>query len=221
MKKKSKKTSLSKFSPIQKINQDINLIRTSFRKSEMNNILSSPEKIKEEIYSPKKKGIFKTTYHRKTKSSSQVYVPYITNNNINVNNNNSISRISFILKNDINNCNNKNKLFCSTSRNRYEIFKKRFNNYNNKNKKSSNLLSISFSLKDFRNNIINTFMNSEINGHKNEISNKYSNNTNKNNKSLLNFDNLNNIEETRNTTSITGFNNSNLLCNFFGIFFSR
>jgi hypothetical protein len=64
-------------------------------------------------------------------------------------------------------------------------------------------------LKDFSNNIINIFTNPNNNDIK---SNKYSTKSQlKDKKSLLfNFDNLNNIEETRNTTSITGFNNSNL-----------
>jgi hypothetical protein len=69
---------------------------------------------------------------------------------------------------------------------------------------------MSFSLKDFRNHLINSFSNIKLKELKNN--NKYRNNENlKNNKSLYNFDNLTNIEETRNTTSITGFNNSNLI----------
>ena len=211
MKKKSGKTSLSKIMPSSKNNKEINFTPTSFKNFEINNILSSPEKIKEEIFLPKKKGIIRTIYHRKTKSSSQNYVPYITNSNNKNNFNNSCSRLSYIFKGkDIINCNNRNKMYNSCSRNKYVLFKKKLKN-NINNKKNDNLLSISFSLKDFRNNIINTFINSYINEIKNDIKH-YNNITNgNNNKSIYIFDNLNNIEETRNTTSITGFNNSNLL----------
>jgi hypothetical protein len=96
----------------------------------------------------------------------------------------------------------------SNSRNKYDLFKKKFN----ENKKSSNLLSISFSLKDFRNNIINVFSN---NNHKYETkkTTKYNHIINlKNTQSLINYENSTNIE-TRNTTSNTNFNNSNLLYN--------
>lgn len=204
IKKKTNKSPLSKLSPSNKnkSKKNINFNITAFKNNEFNNIILSPKKYKEEIVLPKKKIIPNTAYHRKTKSSSQNYVQYqnMINNSYN-NLSKSVSKLSYIFKRNENRKKNEIINYDSSSRNKYELFKKKFNN-----EKSSNLLSISFSLKDFRNNIINAFSNSEI---KRE---KYSNQTNiKNNKSLFIFDNLNNIEETRNTTSITGFNNSNLL----------
>lgn len=205
---KSNKTSLSKLSPTNKnkSQKDINFNLTTFKHHELNNILSPTKKNKEEILSPKKKIILNTVHHRRTKSGSQNYIQY--QNLINDSNNklnNSVSKLSYIFRRNDFKKKNENINYDSNSRNRFELFKKKFN----QNKKSSNLLSISFSLKEFRNNIINAFTNSNINEIKKE---KYSNKSNsKNNKSLFIFDNLNNIEETRNTTSITGFNNSNLL----------
>ena len=104
---------------------------------------------------------------------------YTTNNNNNININSSSSNLSFIFSRKEK---DKNYDICSVSRN------KKFKNNLEENKNSnSKLLSMSFSLKDFRNHL-------------------------KNNKSLFNFDNnLTKIEETRNTTSIIGFNNSNLI----------
>ena len=206
---KSNKSSLSKLSPTNKnkTKKDLNFNLTSFKNNALNNIISSPKKNKEENISTKKKVVPYTTYHRKTKSSSQNFIQYQnlindTNNNLNK----SFSKISYLFRkneikinNDNYNYNNYNNN--TSSRNRFELFKKKFN----ENKKSSNLLSISFSLKDFRNHIINAFAkynNSEIKKEKSHL---------KNNKSLFILDNLNNIEETRNTTSITGFNNSILL----------
>ena len=203
---KTKKSSLSKFSSStkNKNKKDINFSLTSFKKYEINNILSSPKKNKEEIILPKKKLFPNSACHRKIKSESQNYFQYL--NLIDESNNNkSISKLSHLFKkNDLNKM-NKNYINNSCSRNKYESFKKKFND----NKKSSNLLSLSLSLKDFSNNIINIFTNPNNNDIK---SNKYSTKSQlKDKKSLLfNFDNLNNIEETRNTTSITGFNNSNL-----------
>ena len=203
---KTKKSSLSKFSSStkNKNKKDINFSLTSFKKYEINNILSSPKKNKEEIILPKKKLFPNSACHRKIKSESQNYFQYL-NLIDESNNNNSISKLSHLFKkNDLNKM-NKNYINNSCSRNKYESFKKKFND----NKKSNNLLSLSLSLKDFSNNIINIFTNPNNNDIK---SNKYSTKSQlKDKKSLLfNFDNLNNIEETRNTTSITGFNNSNL-----------
>lgn len=171
-----------------------------------NNVLLSPKKTQEELLLPKKKIIPSTSHHRRTKSNNQNYIQYMTSNNINFN---SVSKLSFILRQKkLENNNNFNNNYSSVSRN------KRKNNYE-ENKKSSNLLSISFSLKDFRNNIVNAFSHSNIFDNKN---NNLMNNKNKiinlkNNKSVFNFDNYMNIEETRNTTSITNFNNSILLYN--------
>ena len=122
------------------------------------NIILSPKKYKEEIVLPKKKIIPNTAYHRKTKSSSQNYVQYqnMINNSYN-NLSKSVSKLSYIFKRNENRKKNEIINYDSSSRNKYELFKKKFNN-----EKSSNLLSISFSLKDFRNNIINAFSNSEI-----------------------------------------------------------
>ena len=202
---KSNKSSLSKLSPTNKNKnkKDINFNLNSFKNNAITNIISSPKKNKEENLSTKKKVVPYTTYHRKTKSSSQNFIQYQnlindTNNNLNK----SFSKISYLFrKNEIKRNNDNYNYNNTSSRNRFELFKKKFN----ENKKSSNLLSISFSLKDFRNQIINAFAkynNSEIKKEKSHL---------KNNKSLFIFDNLNNIEETRNTTSITGFNNSILL----------
>ena len=186
---KSIKSSISKLSPSNKnkSNKYTNFNLTSFKNNEYNNFISSPKKTKEENISSKKKFFPYSAYHRKTKSSSQNYIQFP----------NLISDEIYNL-NFTKNGNSKNN---SNNGNKYDLFKKKFN----ENKKSSNLLSISFSLKDFRNNIINSFINSNYN------ETQKSNKSNfKDNKSLFIFDNLNNIEETRNTTSITGFNNSNL-----------
>ena len=169
---------------------------------ETNRIALSTKKSKEEFFLPKKKIIPNTYHHRRTKSSGQEYMECMTNNNIIINNNSSASKISFIYTRK---GKDKNYDICSVSRN-----KKFKNNFDENKKSTSKLLSMSFSLKDFRNHLINSFSNNNLKELKS--SNKYNKNENlKNNKSLFNFDNLTNIEETRNTTSITGFNNSNLI----------
>ena len=183
------KPSISKLSPSNKNKSSkyANFNLTSFKNNEYNKLISSPKKIKEENILSKKNLYPYSAYHRKTKSSSQNYIQFQNLMS------DEIYNLNFT---KTGNCKNN-----SNSRNKYDLFKKKFN----ENKKSSNLLSISFSLKDFRNNIINSFINSNYN------ETQKSNKSNfKDNKSLFIFDNLNNIEETRNTTSITGFNNSNL-----------
>jgi hypothetical protein len=171
---------------------------------ESNKIALSTKKSKEELFLPKKKISSNTYHHRRTKSSGQDFIEFMTKNNNIINNNPSASKLSYIFTRKEN---NKNYGICSVSRNRkfkYNLDEKRKSNSNSK------LLSMSFSLKDFRNHLINSFSNIKLKELKNN--NKYRNNENlKNNKSLYNFDNLTNIEETRNTTSITGFNNSNLI----------
>ena len=132
-----------------------------------NNVLLSPKKTQEELLLPKKKIIPSTSHHQRTKSNNQNYIQYMTSNNINFN---SVSKLSFILRQKkLENNNNFNNNYSSVSRN------KRKNNYE-ENKKSSNLLSISFSLKDFRNNIVNAFSHSNIFDNKN---NNLMNNKNK------------------------------------------
>ena len=183
------KPSISKLSPSNKNKSSkyANFNLTSFKNNEYNKLISSPKKIKEENILSKKNLYPYSAYHRKTKSSSQNYIQFQNLMS------DEIYNLNFT---KTGNCKNN-----SNSRNKYDLFKKKFN----ENKKSSNLLSISFSLKEFRNNIINSFINSNYN------ETQKSNKSNfKDNKSLFIFDNLNNIEETRNTTSITGFNNSNL-----------
>ena len=148
---KSNKTSLSKLSPTNKnkSQKDINFNLTTFKHHELNNILSPTKKNKEEILSPKKKIILNTVHHRRTKSGSQNYIQY--QNLINDSNNklnNSVSKLSYIFRRNDFKKKNENINYDSNSRNRFELFKKKFN----QNKKSSNLLSISFSLKEFRNN---------------------------------------------------------------------
>ena len=180
------KPSISKLSPSNKNKSSkyANFNLTSFKNNECNKLISSPKKIKEENILSKKNLYPYSAYHRKTKSSSQNYIQFQNLMS------DEIYNLNFT---KTGNCKNN-----SNSRNKYDLFKKKFN----ENKKSSNLLSISFSLKDFRNNIINSFINSNYN------ETQKSNKSNfKDNKSLFIFDNLNNIEETRNTTSITGFNN--------------
>jgi hypothetical protein len=183
------KPSISKLSPSNKNKSSkyANFNLTSFKNNEYNKLISSPKKIKEENILSKKNLYPYSAYHRKTKSSSQNYIQFQN-----------------LMSDEIYNLNFTKTGNCinnSNSRNKYDLFKKKFN----ENKKSSNLLSISFSLKDFRNNIINAFINTNYN----EV-HKYNKSNIKDDKSLFLFDNLNNIEETRNTTSITGFNNSNL-----------
>ena len=169
---------------------------------ENNNIILSPKKSQDELLLPKKKLIPNTSHHRRTKSNSQNYIDYLASKNINLNT--SISQLSFIFgKKELEN----NYNYSSVSRN------KKFKSNYNENKKSSNLLSISFSLKDFRNNIVNAFSNKNIYKSKNNNEKNINIFNLKNNKSIFSFDNITNVEETRNTTSITNFNNSNLIYN--------
>ena len=169
---------------------------------EINNIILSPKKSQDELILPKKKLMSNTSHHRRTKSNSQNYIDYLANKNINLNT--SISKLSFIFgKKELEN----NYNYSSVSRN------KKFKNNFNENKKSSNLLSISFSLKDFRNNIKNVFSNKNTHETKNNNEKNINIFNLKNSKSIFSFDNITNIEETRNTTSITNFNNSNLIYN--------
>ena len=198
--KKQPKEYLNKLSPSSKRKKYYYFSKGLFQDFEPNIILLSPKKSQDELILPKKKIIPNTSHHRRTQSNSQNYIQYVSNKNSNLNT--SVSKLSFIFgRKELEN----NYNYSSVSRN-----KKYKNNY--ENKKSSNLLSISFSLKDFRKNIINAFSNSNIYDSKNN--NKKCNIINfKNNKPFLNFDNITNIEETRNTTSITHFNNSNLKYN--------
>ena len=200
--KKQAKEYLNKLSPSFQRKKHYYFSKSLFQDFEPNNVLLSPKKSQDELILPKKKIIPNTSHHRRTKSNSQNYIQYISNKNSNLNT--SVSKLSFIFgRKELEN----NYNYSSVSRN-----KKCKNSNNNENKKTGNLLSISFSLKDFRNNIINAFSNSNLFDSKNN--NKKSNIINlKNSKSILNIDNITNIEETRNTTSITHFNNSNLKYN--------
>ena len=169
---------------------------------ETNKIALSTKKSKDELFLPKKKIIPNIYHHRRTKSSGQDYMECMTNHNNIINNNSSGTKLSFIFKRKEK---DKNYDIFSVSRN-----KKYKNNLDENKKSTSKLLSMSFSLKDFRNHLINSFSNNNLKELKSN--NKWSNNENlKNTKSFFNLDNLTNIEETRNTTSITGFNNSNLI----------
>ena len=173
-----------------------------FQDFEHNNILLSPKKSQDELLLQKKKPIPNTSHHRRTKSNSQNDIEYMMNKNNNLNT--SVSKLSFIFgKKELEN----NYNYSSVSRN------KKFKNNFNENKKSSNLLSISFSLKDFRKNIINAFSNNNIYESKNNNQKNCNIINLKNNKSIFSLENITNIEETRNTTSITNFNNSNLIYN--------
>lgn len=167
----------------------------SKNKLEANIIALSAKKSKDKLFLPKKRKVPKSTHHKRTNSDAEHYIQCLTNSN------NRNSKLSFIFRRK----NNENKIkeIYSFSRN------KNLKDSLNENKKSNNLLFLSFSLKNFRNNIMNSF--SQKNIHKSKKKNKYNNIIKIKNKSLLNLDNHINIEDTRNTTSITGFNNSNLI----------
>jgi hypothetical protein len=169
---------------------------------EINSVRISPKKSQDELLLSKRKLMPNTSHHRRTKSNNQNYIQFTTSNNTNLNS--SVSKLSFIYR-------RKDKESEPSTNSVSRNVKYRHNL--NINKKTSNLLSTSFSLKDFRNNLINVFSHNDI--LETQYNNKYNNYMNlKHNKSLLfSFDNPTNIEETRNTTSITGFNNSNLLYN--------
>lgn len=169
---------------------------------EINSVGISPKKSQDELLLSKRKLMPNTSHHRRTKSNNQNYIQYTTSNNTNLNS--SAPKLSFIYRRK-----DKENKHSSSSVSRNVKFRHNLNG----NKKTSNLLSTSFSLKDFRNNLINVFSHNDI--LETQYNNKYNNFMNlKHNKSLLfSFDNPTNIEETRNTTSITGFNNSNLLYN--------
>ena len=169
---------------------------------EINSAGISPKKSKEELILSKRKLMPNTSHHRRTKSNSQKYIQYTTSNNTNLNS--SVSKLSFIYRRK-----DKESKHSPSSVSRNIKYRHNLN----VNKKTSNLLSTSFSLKDFRNNLMNVFSHNDI--LETQYNKKYNNFMNlKHNKSLLfSFDNPTNIEETRNTTSITGFNSSNLLYN--------
>ena len=194
--KKIVKESQSKLSPSHRKKNVLS--HNIFKDFEMNGIALSPKKSQDELFIPKKKLVPNTSNHKRTKSNSDNYIQYTTNNNINLN-----SKLSFTFRRKKENKNNKE--LSSPSRN------KNINDNLDELKKTNNLLYTSFSLKDFRNHIINTFSNHNLHETKND--NKYSNIINlKNNNLVFSFDNIiTNIEDTRNTTSITGFNNGNLL----------
>ena len=196
---KYNKSSILKLSPTHqnKNKNDINFNLTSLKNYEFINKFSSPMKSTEEYLLNKKNNIVNTAHHRKTKSSSQSYTKYHnilndSNNNLN----NSSSKLTYLLRRTDYKKNNANinYNYNNNIRNKLGLYKKELF----ESKKSSNLLSISFS-----SNIINEM--------KKEKEKYYNKSNYKNKKPLFILDNLYNIEETRNTTSITGFNNSNLL----------
>ena len=196
---KYNKSSILKLSPTHqnKNKKDINFNLTSLKNYEFINKFSSPMKSTEEYLLNKKNNIVNTAHHRKTKSSSQSYTKY--HNILNDSNNNlndSASKLSYLLRRTDYKKNNANinYNYNNNIRNKLGLYKKELF----ESKKSSNLLSISFS-----SNIIKEM--------KKEKEKYYNKSNYKNKKSLFILDNLYNIEETRNTTSITGFNNSNLL----------
>ena len=169
---------------------------------EINSVGISPKKSQDELLSSKKKLMPNSSHHRRTKSNNQNYIQYTTSNNTNLNS--SVSKFSFIYRRKDRESKHSTSSVSRNVKYRHNL---------NVNKKTSNLLSTSFSLKDFRNNLINVFSHNDV--LETQYNNKYNNFMNlKHNKSLLfSFDNPTNIEETRNTTSITGFNSSNLLYN--------
>ena len=200
---KSNQTNPFKLSPNHKNKnkKEININLTSYKNFDLNNNFISPKKSKGEYVLIKKNKIPNTVYHRKMRSSSQSYIQFDNLLNDSDNNlNNSNQKISYLLRRNVFKKKNENINYIrnGNSRNKIELFKKKLNN----NKKSCNLLSISFSLNDIN----------ELKKEKQKQKESYYNKSNyKKNKSLVILDNLYNREDTRNTTSITGINNSNLL----------
>ena len=149
LKKKSNKynkSSILKLSPTHqnKNKNDINFNHTSLKNYEFINKFSSPMKSKEEYLLIKKNNIANTAHHRKTKSSSQSYTKY--HNILNDSNNNlndSASKLSYLLRRTDYKKNNANinYNYNNNIRNKLGLYKKELF----ESKKSSNLLSISFS----------------------------------------------------------------------------
>ena len=188
-----------------------NTFNKNLFKNEINKSALSQKKSKKHL-SPLKKKNASNKYHRRTKSNTQNYIENMENN---IGINSSVYQLSFITEKKEN---EKEKEIKNNHINKSAISRnKKINQY----KRMGNILSISFSLKDISNNIIESSSpHKNVNfskNNQNSSSKYYNNDTNlKTNKSVYFFDNTTNIEETRNTTSNTNFiqiNNSNLLYN--------
>ena len=153
------------------------------------------------IISEENKNLFNTSNHKRIKSNQKNFIRAIDNKKMNLNK--STSELSFFRDNELKNKNTK-KNSCFVNRN-----KKYNNNFNENNLK--NLLSIDFSLKEFRNKIMNSFFHTNLSGEKNKNKRKIINL--KNNNLKFNLNKSYNKEETRNTTSISGSNNTNIISN--------
>ena len=162
-------------------------------------IALSSNKSENELILPKKKILYNTSHHKRTKSNSKKFIRIIQNKNINLNK--SALEISFNYKN--------NELDIQNNINNYSSITRNKNKNNFNEQKLINLLSINISLKEFRNKIINSFSQSI----------KYDD---KNNKNIVNFNNKKNDynldksynkEETTDNTSISGLNNTYLIVN--------
>ena len=208
--KKLTKEHQNMLSPTNK-NYKNNFSQNLFKDVEINKSALSQKKSKKDLSPPKKKNV-SNKHHRRTKSNTQNYIENMENN---IGINSSAYQLSFITERKEN---EKEKEIKNNYINKSAISRnKKINQY----KKMRNILSISFSLKDISNNIIGPYSpNKNVNFSKNNLkssSKYYNNDTNlKTNKSVYFYDNTTNIEETRNTTSNTNFNqinNSNLLYN--------
>lgn len=163
-----------------------------FNDLNINKLQLSPKKSQDELILKKNK-IVSNKYHRRINSKIDYNNENITNYENNIGLNSPINKNFTKSKNNKINKKKDDLLFGT--------------NISKKQNKQNNLLSISSSLKYFRNNIINSCpLNNNINNQQNI---KKNNNKKINSKSVLYLVNLTNIEETRNTTTIN--NKSNLI----------
>ena len=208
MKKPSNKKLTKEYNKIlsptsKKINKNT-LSHNFFKELEISKLPLSQKKSENELILSKKKKVY-NNYHRRTKSNNQ---NNIENIDINHRINSSVYQLSFITENKekANEKEEKQNLYnkSAISRNKRKILYR----------PNSNILSISFSLKDISNHLIDScYSNKNFHCSKNNHSsfNKYYNNdTNiKYNKSVYFNDYSTNIEETRNTTTNTNINQLN------------
>ena len=165
---------------------------------EINKLALSHKKSKDELLLTKKE-IFLNKYHRRVQSNFSDAFKNMTSSDRNFAINSLLNQASLIQKKTI-----KKEKKKENKSNKIESI--------SRNKNNNSILSISSSLKEFRNKIINGEKHFTRNNN-NYLNNEY----NLKNKSVIIFDNSNNIEETRNTTSInncnTAINNSYLIIN--------
>lgn len=169
------------------------------------NIALSSKKSKNKLFLPKKKIVCNASHHRRTKSNSNnMSNQDIANKNDNLNQ--SAFEISLIDKN--------NDLAFENDRNNYSSSTRNKSRNNFNEHKLINLLSINFSLKEFRNKIINSYSQNNLSEEKKIKITNFINHNNKNKKFDYNLEKSYNREETRNNTSISGgLNNTYLFVN--------